>query len=334
MFSLNKNQRKQLDGAMAESFPQYHDLRILLSDVEWPGEMDYKLENIVAEVEGQDHVRFKLIEWTEKYGLTECLVKGAADARAHLQVWKDLVAEWYPAEKPGGLKVAGSRFPFVLNWLGLERIRRRVCLLERVPAAPDLPAQEIATAVLVGPDIVATTFLAVGEFFAKGKPVTQSLPLQARFDYLGVANTPSRRSGTPTALAGHALFAANEDLDIALLRLGERRGEDQMNGPLLERRKWMLLHGEVADGDPIVVLQHPRGRPVSLSFGVVRQSKWDPQRICYSAGVQPCSIGAPCFNAELRLVAIHQCPHQEGNRGIRVDAIRGFLNAEDLELED
>jgi hypothetical protein len=160
-------------------------------------------------------------------------------------------------------------------------------------------------------------------------------PLQARFDYLGAANTPSRRSEKPTPLANAWQFAADEALDIALLRLGERRGEDPMDGPLPERRKWMLLHGDaVADGDPIVVLQHPRGRPVSLSFGVVRQSRWGPHRITDSAGVHPGSVGAPCFDSELRLIAIHQVPHPEGNRGIRVDAIRSFLNAEGLELED
>lgn len=333
--ALDQNNRRRLDKALEESFPQYFDLRKLLADIDWPGEMEYKLENIVAEAEGQDRVRFKLVEWSEKYGLTEYLVKGAADARSQMTVWKELVEEWFSPDNPSVHGAAAARFAFVLRWPELERIRRRVCLLERVPGAPDLPAKEVATGVLVGPRIVATTFLAVGDFISNGKPAAASPPLQARFDYLGAANTPSRRSGDATPFADDWLFAFNEDLDVALLRLGQRRGDDQMNGPLPEKRRWMsLVSGEVADGDPIVILQHPRGRPVSLAFGIIRQSRWDPHRISYFARVHPCSEGAPCFNAELQLVAIHQCPHQDGNRGIRVDAIRGFLNAEDLELEE
>lgn len=331
---LTQDDRKRLDKALEDSFPAYFDLRKLLSEeIEWPGEIEYRLENIVSDKLPQDQVRLELINWADKYGLTECLVKGAASVRSQVPAWKDLITDLFSAP-PSGAAAAPARPPFVLNWLGLERIRRRVCLLEKEPEGPDLPAKELATAVLIGPDIVATTYLALGEFiFAKDNPGRP--PLQVRFDYLGVASTPSRRSGIPTLLADNWLFAADIELDIALLRLSERRGDDTLNGPLPEPRRWMRLHGDGAEnGDPIVILQHPRGRPVSLSFGVIRQSKWGSKRISYSAGVQPCSIGAPCFDAELRLVALHQCPHQEGNRGIRVDAIRGYLNDQGLELED
>jgi hypothetical protein len=37
---------------------------------------------------------------------------------------------------------------------------------------------------------------------------------------------------------------------------------------------------------------------------------------------------------EALLVALHQCPHRDVNRGVHVDAIRSFLNEKGLELED
>jgi hypothetical protein len=52
-----------------------------------------------------------------------------------------------------------------------------------------------------------------------------------------------------------------------------------------------------------------------------------------SPGCDGRSAGAPCFDAELRLIALHQNPHREGNRGIRADAIRRFLIENGIELD-
>jgi Effector-associated domain 1 len=93
--ALDTNQRKRLYKALEEGFPTYFDLRKLLADIEWPDKKQYRLENIAAEDGGQDRVRFELVEWAEKHGLTEYLVKGAAAERPRLSVLVELLKEWY-----------------------------------------------------------------------------------------------------------------------------------------------------------------------------------------------------------------------------------------------
>ncbi len=95
--ALDMNERKRLCKAFEEGFPKYFDLRKLLADIEWPDKKQYSLENIVAEDGGQDRVRFELVEWVEKHGLTEYLVKGAAAERPRLAVFVELLKEWYGA---------------------------------------------------------------------------------------------------------------------------------------------------------------------------------------------------------------------------------------------
>jgi hypothetical protein len=223
---------------------------------------------------------------------------------------------------------------FVMDWLRLERSRRAVCHLERSPPEERLPAEALGTAVLVGPYTVATTFWAVGQYFPDGQPVSTRPPLQLRFDYLGGADNPSRRSGTICGLAESWLVAADRDLGFALLRLAQQRGNDDLDGPVLNKRKWMEFQGAyVTDGDPILILQHPRGRPIALSVGVIQSADVGSSRISYSAGTQPGSAGAPCFDSELRLIALHEGKFGAGNRGVRVDAIRRHLIENGIEFD-
>jgi hypothetical protein len=48
-------------------------------------------------------------------------------------------------------------------------------------------------------------------------------------------------------------------------------------------------------------------------------------RISYSAGTKLVSAGAPCFDSELRLIALHQAKHPRYNRGVLAAAIKRFL---------
>jgi hypothetical protein len=125
--------------------------------------------------------------------------------------------------------------------------------------------------------------------------------------------------------------AAPDEIDSALLRLAESIGDTPVGGgmgdPEAKPRGWIDATAAppvLAAGNQVFLLQHPKGEPLQLSIGTVKQ--FSGTRIRYDANSKDGSSGAPCFNADLQLVALHHARDPadppKWNQGIPFENIR------------
>jgi len=96
------------------------------------------------------------------------------------------------------------------------------------------------------------------------------------------------------------------------LRLDEPIGELPVGGDTLDvqarPRAWIDTLAEtpaLAVGNQVFLLQHPRGEPLQLTVGTVTAFNASGTRVRYDANSKDGSSGAPVFDADLNLVALH-----------------------------
>jgi hypothetical protein len=106
--------------------------------------------------------------------------------------------------------------------------------------------------------------------------------------------------------------AGPEEGDYALIRLAEDLGSVPVGGatddPHVRPRGWIQLADpapELEKGNQIFLLQHPDGEPLQLSVGEVENFNRSGTRVRHSANSKNGSSGSPCFDSDLRLVALH-----------------------------
>jgi hypothetical protein len=142
-------------------------------------------------------------------------------------------------------------------------------------------------------------------------------------------------------------------LDYVVLRLETACGLEPVGGERAEPgaapRGWIALPHQappLTTGDLLYVLHYPDGRPLQLSIesdGIVATNV-NGTRLRYHATTEPGSSGAPCFNANWQIVAMHHASRKgsflsfkkETCEGITVSAIRARLQARGFgsELDD
>jgi hypothetical protein len=106
--------------------------------------------------------------------------------------------------------------------------------------------------------------------------------------------------------------AGPEEIDCALLRLAEPIGDRPVGGDTADlqaqRRAWIDTNAtppSLAAGNQVFLLQHPKGEPLQLAIGTVKEFNASGTRLRYDANSKDGSSGSPCFNADLQLVALH-----------------------------
>ena len=201
----------------------------------------------------------------------------------------------------------------------LPRLEGQVCWIE-IPGGG-------GTGFLVGPDLVLTNQHVI-ERLVTGKARPQDV--RCRFDYRqpldGPALTKKREndielaeewlvnSRPPSAADWHPALsdAGPEETDSALIRLAEPIGDLPLGGasadPAAEPRQWIDVQAgppALAAGNQVFVLQHPRGEPLQLAIGTVTGFNPAGTRVRYDANTKDGSSGSPCFDADLKLVALH-----------------------------
>ena len=147
----------------------------------------------------------------------------------------------------------------------------------------------------------------------------------------------SRYSAADLVLDG-GLPAASE-LDFALVRLAKAAGELADPTAPAGKRGWVNLPGSVAPavpaaapGEIVYVLQHPEGKPLKLSVGVVKDAV-TPLRLRYDADTESGSSGGLVLNQQLQPIALHHAGDPATamraayNQGIPLSAIRAALEA-------
>ena len=226
-----------------------------------------------------------------------------------------------------------TRDQFLNPVLWAERfgpIRYRVCRVELGNPKAAVAGQGFGTAFLVGPDLVLTNHHVI-EPVLSGKYSANQIILG--FD---------RVEGSDSAIAGpHCglkrpakqsawLVAMSESLDYALLKLSKAMGDEPIvatSGGGSEgqaaKRGWFELSVSGADeiklDDSQLIIQHPDGLPLKMDMGIV--TKLTDTRIRYNTSTMPGSSGSPCFDRELRVVALHHAGASTFNQGIPMSAI-------------
>jgi Trypsin-like peptidase domain/Effector-associated domain 1 len=183
------------------------------------------------------------------------------------------------------------------------------------------------TGFLVGPDLVLTNQHVIDRV-VKGQARWQDV--KCRFDYRQPLNGSALEAKKPTetGLAPQWLVdsrppspydwtpalgdAGPEETDSALIRLAERVGDLPLGGasvdPAAKPRKWIDTQAEpppLAEGNQVFLLQHPLGEPLQLAIGTVTEFNAPGTRVRYNANSKNGSSGSPCFDADLKLVALH-----------------------------
>ena len=106
--------------------------------------------------------------------------------------------------------------------------------------------------------------------------------------------------------------ATPEEADYALVRLAEALGSAPVGGPTgddqAKPRGWIKPAQPapvLEKGNQLFMLQHPDGEPLQLAIGEVELFNQRGTRVRHSANSKDGSSGSPCFDSDLRLVALH-----------------------------
>ena len=183
------------------------------------------------------------------------------------------------------------------------------------------------TGFLVGPDLVLTNQHVINRV-AEGQARWEDV--RCRFDYrqpldgsvlgekklteVGLAPQWLVDSRPPSPYDWNPALgdAEPEETDSALIRLANRVGDLPVGGasadPKAEPRKWIVVDAEpptLTTGNQVFLLQHPKGEPLQLAIGTVIEFNSAGTRVRYNANSKDGSSGSPCFDADLKLVALH-----------------------------
>jgi len=301
---------------------------------------------------------FEVIQTAERAGWTGDLVRAAYEARPDdetlAQLYDNLglapVVTVYTPQTPFG-EISAPSSPletessnvgpyigprdfdvlFVLPRQLLAAIETRVCRVE--------VSGSHSTGFLVGPGVVLTCCHVLGKSSKRKPPLP--LSVRCRFDY--------RRSPDGVVSEGTVVpldtdnwlvdYSPSDDLDYALLQLQNRVGaEPSVNAGLtIPPRGWFSFPEavpEVVPGAPLLIAQYALYGPLKIVFdtkAVVGTAR-EGTRIRYTAKTEPGGTGAPCFNTDRELLAMHHRRLQEPGgkqseirEGIAITAIRDSL---------
>ncbi len=316
-------QRKKLCKALEAAFPNPGDLAQVVS---------YGLnKNLEAMVPPGDlSLRiFKLVEKCEALGLLEPFL---ASAREENPGNTDLqLVSWDIGQEIGieprhpdqgelqRVVVDHSKFLNPDSWLiGMAGKLSTVC---RVESSKGVAA---GTGFLVGSSLVMTNRHVANEFANASDPVF-------RFDYRILPDGKPLKAGAEYKLVAKDWLVAESPvgkLDYALLRLDGTPGEDSPGrGPKATARGWLKpLAYDFQKGEPMVIVQHPKGRQMEMAFGAVVDAS-GKEWTAHSVSTEEGSSGSPCFNSSLELVGLHYWGSDKKNAAIRFSAILDSLSA-------
>jgi V8-like Glu-specific endopeptidase len=112
-------------------------------------------------------------------------------------------------------------------------------------------------------------------------------------------------------------------LDYALLRIDTSNVQQYGNIPLV----WQMPQSHTFTvGEPLCIIQHPKGNPQKIALGSVTRHDAQQGRVYYTVNTSEGSSGAPCVSSNGKIVALHQ-RESDGvsNKGIPFAAILADL---------
>ena len=348
--ALSGAQWQQLNVALSHAYPSLDALTMMLrfrcdvalGDIAPPG----PLPGVV----------FKVIESAESQGWTPKLVAGARESNPGNAELAEVAAAL-------GLAVAAPPGPELQvlitqqqGFLNPVTWRERLALLEGQICQISYPLggrTASGTGFLVAPDLVLTNEHVITPLRDDPALVPQ---VDVRFDYKALDDGTVVSPGAFFKLAQNgwledwsppsdvdlltdqgASVPDAEQLDYALLRVAGAPGDQTLgetSQPGAPTRGWITeLAPPVAADTFLFILQHPLGKPIAMAGDKVTAVNGNGTRIRYRTNTEHGSSGAPCFDINWRLAALHHLGdpgyatlnRADYNEGIPLPAILGLL---------
>jgi len=289
-------------------------------------------------------------------------------------VWLALGAPGVSRERLQSLIRPGELFQDVDGWIdALIRTGPKVCCIQIDANAGSRKGEISGTGILVAPDVVLTNFHvmepvmlgAKGQETAAGSasgPGVAAKPgdVHFRFDYRALPDGKSIGDETVHSLKGEAVetwlvdsspisaldFQSDpgeamptvDELDYALVRLS-RAAADDVIPRRGTKREFIPLPARpetVTSDEPLLILQHPGGKPLKLAFHAVMQQNKNNTRVTYRVATEHGSSGSPCFNYKWDLIALHHAGdpvyRPTRNQGVPLTAIRERLTRQGIQV--
>ena len=315
---LSGNQYKQLQQALIGAFQNEENLAQMVR---------FGLNEHLPAIAGGSNLAaivFALIGWAESEGRTSELIIAARNEKPRNATLREVAEQLLlaPVEPEQGAfertVLKSQHFNNVASWREwMGQCELTVC---RIDTADGLAG----TGVLVAPDLVMTNYHVISS--TRQSPVLSKM-VTLRFDHKtdkdGAADESKAQKFYLAKDDWLVDYSPMEDLDYALLRVRNEPGNQPVGGqggaPLRGYAKPRAYNFE--DGEPIVILQHPKRAPLKITIGSVLRTMQMSNRVIYSASTDDGSSGSPCFNSDWELVALHHYGDPIGNRGVLFSAI-------------
>lgn len=326
---LTGPQIRQLRDAVLQAYPTPGSL----TDLVLYG-LSTRIDNVVEPGPLNDRVR-SLIIWTEAQGRTDELLNAALNDAPKNQILRRVASDLGMDGGAGQFESIVKRhlqFTDVEQWRdGMIRSEQAVC---RVEVALAVDPEGIGTGFLISNDLVITNYHVMEQFV-----LNQLDPARASFHFDFKLHEDKLLKGVT-----YKLFQSDwlvhcspvEQLDFALVRLAGNAGEgtlgEQPNAPV--RGFLKPTKSPVEDGDPLLIIQHPKAVPLKFAMGTVRALTPPAARqyVTYDVNTQDGSSGSPCFSADWSLVGLHHWGGRYHNRGIHFAAILEELERKQVVL--
>lgn len=239
-----------------------------------------------------------------------------------------------PESDPHGFeRIIGESDLLSINFL--DRGRRAADAVCRIKLPMD-GGLAYGSGLLVGPRLLLTNNHVLGS-------PREAAQAEAEFGYEhdldGVLKDPVQFNLDPDDL-----FFTSSEVDFTLVAVAPLAE----NGVPLDRFGWLPLiplPGKTVDGEWVTIIQHPQGDAKQIAIHASQIVKLDPKKvdvdlarfIHYSTDTEPGSSGAPVFNDQWQVVALHHKavpapqrkkksdPEWLANEGVRISAIFNLL---------
>jgi hypothetical protein len=305
---LEHQDTKKLLDATREAFDST-DLELLLFE-----RFGLRYANIAAATLRDDIRALKLVQYFENRYETERLVAAFYEARPRVPAILELAETVGILPKQDALQVLAR--PITGEAVGVDpaAFRAALALRERSICRITVGGTRYGTGMLVADDLVLTNHHVVARALAEDGRL---IGVVCEFDYRRTATayvTPGHsakalqvlacRSHAPEDLTGGSVSALDR-LDYAILKLDSAMGRASIvEGG--DDRGFTGIPAQpptLAEGQAVLLLQHPNAEPLSLDLG---STEWFGQaRIRHSANTKGGSSGAPVFDVDLAPVALH-----------------------------
>ncbi len=341
---------KKLRDALQKAFLP-NDFDIMLKD-----QLDIDRHNLSLATRYVD-ILFDVIEHFNHQFTTEVLVQKAVLTVPKSPELQDFQAKYLQqgAQLPDAAPTteALQRAITELGYLDPIPFRTRMAAMESRVCRVEMPDGGSGSGFLVAPDLVMTNYHVVERLVDKPDKIGL---IRLRFDYTLLGEGAAVPEGTlynAAKLEAYSPYssmdlvdppehdAEPDKLDFALLRVDGRPGEEKVGGEANQSRNALLrgwveqpdLPPELKPGTPLVILQHPDGKPLKLALdtkGVLKEND-AKTRVRYQVNTEKGSSGSPCFDIRWNLAALHHAGDPNFrrlalfNQGIPFPAILAFL---------